>query len=74
MGSNIGLSNYGENTSYKCSRTGVKRTLEPKWGGNNKQIKNCTNRNFRICGGCATYYAKGKNIQNEDTGTDGRII
>jgi hypothetical protein len=31
--------NLGENTSYQCSRTGVKKTLEPTWGENNKQIK-----------------------------------
>ena len=74
MGLNIGLSNLGKNTNYECSRTGVKKTLEPEWGGNNKQIKNCTNRNFRTCGACATYHAKGKHIQNEDTGTDGGII
>jgi len=74
MGLNIGLSNKGENTSYQRSRTGVKKTLEPKWGGNNKQIKNCTNRNFRIFGACATYYAKGKHIENENTRTDGKII
>ena len=36
--------------------------------------KNCTNKTFRIHGACATNYAKGKHIQNEDPGTDARII